>query len=397
MSIGNDSVNEKRQTRTCCRPPPGNVMRSLVENIEYLEWISNRLETVDYDLGSSDLALSWDNRELIERLLECPRPQQDVTLESLIADQYDSSVASDNILVTAGATTANVLATITAMSGCARRDGPQKPVVLTEAPGYEPLTASARTLGAEVRHFQRTESDRYSVNPESITSKVTTDTCLVSLTNRHNPSGRLTTRGTLKELASELKDREATFLVDEVYAPYMRQPSQGQGTAFGGVTAAGLESTVVVNSLTKFFGLGNLRIGWLIGNERFVRRAKSAQWHAIDVAATSRELARIALSNVERFEQRSRNLLRENATLLHAFTEGREDVTGVVEPGHTMAFLKHDDADGDTVTRHAIDAGILVLPGRFFGTPSHFRVSLGTSTKHAEEGLSALGAVLDDL
>ena len=38
-----------------------------------------------------------------------------------------------------------------------------------------------------------------------------------------------------------------------------------------------------------------------------------------------------------------------------------------------------------------------VVPGRFFESPSHFRIGLGGDTESLVEGLSRLGAALDEV
>jgi aspartate/methionine/tyrosine aminotransferase len=62
-----------------------------------------------------------------------------------------------------------------------------------------------------------------------------------------------------------------------------------------------------------------------------------------------------------------------------------------------MALLAHERATGDEVTEAALDAGVLVVPGRFFGSPEGFRITLGKRGDEMARGLDVLGEVLDDL
>jgi aspartate/methionine/tyrosine aminotransferase len=166
------------------------------------------------------------------------------------------------------------------------------------------------------------------------------------------------------------------LLVDEVYAPYTTDPTEG---AFGGVTAAGIDDAVVTSSLTKFFGLGGLRIGWIVADTGFVDRARRALYNREDLA------------------RRSRELLAKNADHLATFVADRPDVTGPVYGDNTYAFLEYDGADGDAVAAAAEKRDLLVVPGRFFDDPDRFRVSLGRDPDHVEAALSVLDEVLEDL
>jgi aspartate/methionine/tyrosine aminotransferase len=225
--------------------------------IAYLEWIDGRPAAATHDLGSSDLRRPVDG-VVPAPLQSMADPPDDVALESQIAAAYGPETGVENVLVTAGATQANVVAAATAL-GCdadARAIGE----VLVERPAYEPLRASPRGLGDDVRSFPR-DQVRYRAVPRTVADAASERTRLVAMTNRHNPSGRLTDRETLSAVAERVRDSDATLLVDEVYAPFEADARAGPGTAFGGVTAAGLTDTVVTNSMAKIFGYGTLRIG----------------------------------------------------------------------------------------------------------------------------------------
>ncbi|OYR95900.1 hypothetical protein DJ71_01335 [Halorubrum sp. E3] len=154
---------------------------------------------------------------------------------------------------------------------------------------------------------------------------------------------------------------------------------------------------MVTNSLTKFFGLDSLRLGWLVGGPELVDRLSGLQHHLLDVSRTSRHFGRVALDNAGTLADRSRDLLRENAALLGKFVDGTEHLAGVVDPGHSMAFLQYGDHDGDAVAESALEAGVRVAPGRFFGDRSRFRLSLSRDPGHTAEGLEVLREILASL
>ncbi|MDY6764392.1 MAG: pyridoxal phosphate-dependent aminotransferase, partial [Halobacteria archaeon] len=252
--------------------------RAVFPEIEYLEWVSGRPEEAVYDLGSSGLGKRYDG-VLPSPLegLEDPSPETD--LEDQIAEEYD--VPDENVLVTAGASHANfMIASISLDRGS---------TVLVEKPGYEPLVATPRGLGANVRRFNRPKDEDYTIGIEEVKGKINDDTCLITVTNRHNPSGRLVERDALRKLAEVAEDHDAYLLVDEVYVPYVSQPKTD--TALGSVTGAGLPNTIVTNSLTKFYGLGEIRIGWAIAKDDIIQKLSSVSAHVPTVARTSVSMA----------------------------------------------------------------------------------------------------------
>jgi len=170
-------------------------------------------------------------------------------------------------------------------------------------------------------------------------------------------------------------------------------PDDRRDGAFGGPTAAGVENAVVTGSLTKFFGLGDLRLGWLVADREFVEAARRVAFHLPSVAGTSRALAMRALYGAEALAERKRDLLAANARLLAEFVEASPAVSGTVPSGSSFAFLGHELVDGDELVTAAGDEGVLVVPGRFFGDPQRVRVSLGHAPEEMETALATLAAV----
>ncbi|UPW00032.1 aminotransferase class I/II-fold pyridoxal phosphate-dependent enzyme [Halorussus gelatinilyticus] len=379
-------------------------------DIAYLDWITGRPETAEYDLGSSDLRRAPAGPDGVVPPALTGVVAGEATLRDRLAEIY--GVESENVLVTAGGTHANFLAAAAAVTdaeaaaraaeesgdggngGVSDGESTATPRVLVEKPGYEPLRATPDAVGATVDRFLRTPDDGYPLDPGRVDAALVADTALVTVTNRHNPSGRLTDRETLAETARVVGDGDARLLVDEVYAPFRAEPGEGP---FGGPTAAGLPNTVVTNSLTKFFGFGDVRIGWLVADAAFVERARSVAHHVPAVAEPSRRLAGRALAAADRLAEGSRERVRTNRAALAEFVASRADLSGRVEPGSPYAFLAHDAADGDDVAAAASAAGVLVVPGRFFDDAERFRVGACQDPERVRAGLDRLGGVLDSL
>lgn len=355
--------------------------------VEYIHWIDGRAERARHDLATSDLSVDRHAPSTVvpPALEGLPDPDEDVTLEDQLADAYD--VAPANVVVTAGATHAYVLAIAAALEGADDR-------VLVELPGYEPLRRTPEALGATVDRFRRPREETYPLEPDRVAAAVVENTTLAVATNRHNPSGRLADRETLEATAAAADAAGARLLVDEVYAPYTAAAAEG---AFGGPTAAGLSGTVVTGSLTKFHGFGGLRVGWIVADEAFLERVAQAYAYLPVRAAPSTALGRRALHNVDGATAGARERLRENHRLLRTFVADRDDVAGRVNDGAPFAFLAHETSDGDAVAEAAWDRDLLVVPGRFFEDDDRFRVSLGGDPEAMREALEVLGATLDAL
>jgi aspartate/methionine/tyrosine aminotransferase len=378
-------------------------------DIAYLDWMFGRPEQAEFDLGSSDLHRAPAELASVVPPALADTATPEATVEKLLAEAY--GVEPRNVLVTAGATHANFIAAGAALSRVENRRGdeegtgaggegadddepPPKNRVLVEKPGYEPLLATPAGLGATVDRFRRPAEDGYPLDPDRVAGALVEDTVLVTVSNRHNPSGLRVGRDDLAAVARIASDGGSKLLVDEVYAPFVAEPEDGP---FGGPSAAGLPKAVVTNSLTKFFGFGDLSLGWLVADAEFVARARSMRHHVPAVSEPSRLLARRALADADRLAAGSRERLRANHEALAEFVAAREDLAGTVEPGCTYAFLRHESADGDEVTRAAWDEGVLVVPGRFFDDSESFRIGGCRTPEEVRAGLDRFGSVLDSL
>ena len=357
----------------------------MFEPMAYLEWIHGRPEVAEHDLGSSDLrAYRSDGAVTPPPLAGLSDPESPPSLAASIAAEY--GVDESNVLVTAGATHANFLAAATALS---LADGDE---VVVEDPGYGPLIHTPAGIGGEITRFERPARSGYPLIPDEVASAASAETALVTVTNRHNPTGRLTPREELAAVADAVDDADTRLLVDEVYGPYTDDDADN---AFGGVTAAGLPNTVVTGSFTKFHGLGGLKIGWLIADEPFVGRAREVSMHVPAVAEPSRALARRFFAHRDELVADSRAHLRRNHDLLASFVDGRDDLDGGIASGCTFGYVEHEHADGDELAEAAWNAGVLVVPGRFFDMSAGVRLSAGRSSEAVEAGLAAFGEVLD--
>ncbi|KTG30732.1 pyridoxal phosphate-dependent aminotransferase [Haloferax profundi] len=371
--------------------------------IPYLEWVVGRADEATFDLATSDLRVAADDGGVVPPILAGLSDPVDESLVSQLAARYD--VPESWVLVTAGASSANFLASCALLDHSGRpgdvdddheddsEDHP-RPQVLVEKPGYQPLSAVPDALGARVDRFVRPPEYDYDIEPHRIDGAKSDSFTYAVVTNRHNPSGRLASRAELAELAHVVGEAGGSLLVDEVYAPYVDPAHDGP---FGGETAAGLPNVVTTGSLTKFYGLGGLRIGWIIADPAIVERARSASLYLPSVADPSRKLARRALHHSERLESTAREHFSANHERLASFVADRSNVSGRIHAGGTFAFLSHDDYDGDEVADAAWERGVLVVPGRFFDAPEAFRVALGGTPEEMAAALDVFGEVLDDL
>ena len=123
--------------------------------------------------------------------------------------------------------------------------------VLIEFPAYEPMFKVPAYLGARIRFFKRDPID-FSLTAAAIAECVTEKTKMIILTDSHNPSGNQISGEVLRVLKTLNQERNITIFIDEVYGKFYRDKS----------LFVDCPEFIVTSSLSKFYGMGSLRIGW---------------------------------------------------------------------------------------------------------------------------------------
>lgn len=285
-------------------------------------------------------------------------------------------VAPERVAMADGASMANMLALAALIA-----PGDE---VLAEHPAYEPLLATARFLGAEVRQFAR-QSPHFRLDPDTVEAAVGPRTKLILLTNLHNPTGNPADSETLRRIAA----LGIRVLIDEVYLDAAGEPSAHLlGDAF-----------VITSSLTKVYGLSGLRCGWTLADPELTERIwRLNELFGVAQGHADERLSLIALGRLDEVVGETPALLARNRALANAFFASRSDLDVAPMAHNVTCFPRLIQGDVDrlhALLRERYDTSI--VPGRFFGLADHFRIGVGGPTEIVEAGLERLGAALDTL
>lgn len=261
--------------------------------------------------------------------------------------------------------------------------------VLIEAPTYEPLLSTALFLGAKVSRFRREPDEGFRVNLGDLESNLKPDTKLIVLCNLHNPTAAFTDQATLSKIGGLARSIGARVLVDEVYLEAI-EPRPRTSFDLG-------RHFVVTNSLTKGYGLGGLRCGWIIAEPELARRI----WAIYDVFAgrnpyPAEVLSVVAFDHLPRIRARAQRILEANRPAMLTFLRQRNLQCAIPEYGTTAAprLLRGNVDEFAQFLLEKYDTSI--VPGRFFEMPQYFRVGIGGDPQMTREGFHRLSTALDE-
>ncbi|HEY9404449.1 MAG TPA: pyridoxal phosphate-dependent aminotransferase [Pyrinomonadaceae bacterium] len=358
--------------------------RQRVMSSAYMHWAKTESQAT-YNLASSGVGhypLERLRVELSDLELSGASGYGYEPLQQAIAAKC--GVASGSVVAANGTSMANFLAMAALIA-----PGDE---VLIEQPTYELIVSAALYLGAEVKRFSRPSESQFRLDPSEVERAITPRTRLVVVTNLHNPSNAYAGDDVLEQIGDLAARAGARVLVDEVYldAAFERSPR----TAFH----LG-DQFISTNSLTKVYGLGGLRCGWILAAPGVAER----MWRLNDLFGVyqphaAERLACVAFARLPEIAADSRALLERNRVLANDFLATRDDLETFPITDGMISFPRLLTGDVDSLCallREKYETSL--VPGRFFEMPAHFRLSISGETGMLCDGLERLGAALDEI
>jgi len=285
----------------------------------------------------------------------------DPVLQAKLARKY--GVPEHHIYLTAGTGLANFV-TLAAFVG--RGD-----IVAVERPRYTPLAEIPGGLGGQVVDVVRRPDGSLGAIPKKAKLMVTT--------TPHNPTGRLLTDADWKKLA-RFADAGGIVVVDEVYRDLQKKPPA--------VAARRHPRFLTTGGVTKTYGLGSLRMGWVFGEPELLDRVRRVN-DLVSVQCSTPSI--LALRRVwDRLPEFRRNAMRPIARNLA--TLRRSGVPFIEPEAGLTAFVRV--GDGDRCMAAMTERGVGVATGSFFGDNRYVRVFLGADPAIFREGIQRLADYL---
>lgn len=347
-----------------------------IPEIDYLTWAKARVGRLPWDLRRSGIA----DRSLWDLLQEFPvqashfdRPEL-FLLEALAARL---GATPDQLLLGGGTSGANFHA-LQALLGI---DGG----VLCESPSYQPLWSLPELLGRELLFYPRRPERGWEVDPLEVEACLGLQTRVVLLSRPHNPTGVDIPETTLIALGEMAEAHDIYVMVDEVYLDFLP----------AAVPAFKLHPRLVsTSSFTKVYGLGPLRMGWMVGAPELIRVAALVRDHVeVHPQAPTMALTRAIWPALDRFLKQALDTAQQGRAVVDRIVQGIEGLRFSNPPGGLIGFLSWG-GDDQKVSDLLEVRGVGVTPGSFFRAPGGVRVAWGRGEEITSRGLIALREVI---
>jgi aspartate/methionine/tyrosine aminotransferase len=357
---------------------------------EYLHFAKYEMSGAAYELcmsGMGDAVVGDLAEDGGRRLAFLHTHFQDVfdRWHELVSGRY--GVPTDHVYPALGTSGAVHLA-LGALTTLVERDAP----IAIETPAYPVFECVARFLGRDVVPVDRRAEDDFRPDLEQVERHFQGGVRILCVTDLHNPSGVRMRDGDLDALRDLARRHDAWIVLDEVYRDFLAGPV-GTGYRTG-------ERVVTMSSLTKCYGIGGPRVGWVMAPPEVRARVESVAevTYGVD-PVPSIALAVAALPRADAILQRSRRVAARARPVIDAWVEETPS-TSWRPPDAGITGLVRIDGLTDSMTfarRLREELDVQVVPGAFFGAEGHLRISFGLPPAQLQKCLEVLALGIEPL
>lgn len=235
------------------------------------------------------------------------------------------------------------------------------------------------------------------VAAEDILQAVTAKTKAILLNSPGNPSGQIYGEDFIKRIVEFAEEKNIFLVMDDIYHQLV---FDGKKTPNPCAYAKEGQNLVIVNGVSKLYGLTGLRIGWAVcANKELIAAMGRMQAQSTSCNSDLSETAAAAALNGDqsvvqdlcRILQENRDvLLKEAAQIPHVRVE---------KPAGTFySFMdfSHYNADSSALAQYLLEKALVaVVPGVSFGAEGYLRISYCADQASIIEGMRRIRWALD--
>jgi aspartate/methionine/tyrosine aminotransferase len=308
--------------------------------------------------------------------------------------QFYMDCKPENITVTNGGSEANYLTLWTLLEPSGR--------LACMIPNYMQAWGLGRAYANGVDAFllvKQKEAGQYRwmLDVESLKRAVTPKTNVILITNPNNPTGAVLTAAEMDDVVDVARKAGAWLVVDEVYRG--AEVQGGTTPSFWGR----YERVVITSGLSKAFGLGGLRTGWVVAPPKLIEElGVRLDYLTLTPNLLSDHLGTIVMEPQRRESilDRTRRIIRKNLPPVEEWFLKRDDLFTYVRP-EAGAFVyceyKLPINSTELINRLRVEQSVLLTAGDQHGLEKGIRTGFGFGIEKTLKGLDRAETLMREL
>ena len=271
--------------------------------------------------------------------------------------------------------------------------------VIYPDPGFPIYESMVNYVGGTAVPCPIRQENTFRLDPAELASLITSRTKLVIINSPANPTGGVSTRQDLEQIAAVAREHDLVVLADEIYGRILYEGEHVSIASLPGM----VDRTIVLDGFSKTYAMTGWRLGYAIVPERLVTPFSrllvnsvsctnaATQWAGVE-ALTGPQDAVAAM--VEEFRAR-RDLI----------VDGLNAIPGINCLRPSGAFYAFPDITATGLTgaelaeRLLNEGGVSALAGTAFGRVgrNHLRFSYANSRENIAEAMRRMRAVVEPI
>jgi len=355
------------------------------------------IEVIDFSIGRPDFDTAKHIKEATKIALDKGLVHYTASAGTLdlreaivyrLKEDFQLIVEPDEIIVTAGATEANYIATQTILNS-----GDE---VLVPEPMYVYYSGWSFLGGATIVNFPL---DIILKQTENLEKYITEKTKLIILTSPHNPTGQVISRQSLEKIADLAKKYNFLVISDDIYNKMIYDNEEYVSIAnFEDMK----ERTLIVGSLSKTYAMDGWRVGYLIAPKTITKQALKMHQHILSCPNTFvQEGAKVALVSSQECVEKMIHEFDRRRKLMMSYLDNLE--TPYDRPSgafYIFPLIRKFGMNSEKFCEYLLDeAKVAVIPGNAFGKlgEGYVRFAYTTSYENIEKGMERVEKALEKL
>ena len=245
--------------------------------------------------------------------------------------------------------------------------------VIGMLPCYPSLSDLPACFGGVFKSVELKSENRWQPSIEDFAAQISGRTKAIVINSPHNPTGMLLNQSFIDSLIS-LCDQHGLYLIsDDVFA---FSDFSGIGSQFNILK---YKKAILVNVLSKTFGLPGVRIGWVMTrNEKLSKSIRDLKtYNSICQSQLDEQVACFVMQKADAIIKRNNEIVRGNIELFAGFVAGNDSLSWY-RPEAGMLGLVHSSKPLKPLLDSWFEKDVLALPGELFGIEGdYFRVGFG--------------------
>ncbi|MDZ4723073.1 MAG: pyridoxal phosphate-dependent aminotransferase [candidate division Zixibacteria bacterium] len=242
-------------------------------------------------------------------------------------------------------------------------------------------------------------NDQFFPNMTDISAAVTSKTRAIIINSPNNPSGAIFPDALIKELVDFCAKNDLYLIMDDIYHKLAfdnQTPVSCYSFSNGNPETSKL---VVINGVSKLYGMTGFRIGWAVANHRVIAGMSTIAAQTVSCASILTQTAAVgALTGDQAPVESLRLTLQNNRDIMLRELKQLANVKVRVPKGtfYCLPDFSAYEKDSVKLSEYLLEKALVVtIPGKEFGIEGHLRLSYCGSEQDIIEGVARIKWALD--